>query len=132
MRYMLDTNMVSFFLRGQVNVTKHVLAQPMQSLCISAITEAELLYGLAKRPEATRVYNLVHEFLRRVDVLSWSRDTAETYATTRASLEKRGRFWGPIDLLIGTHALSVDATLVTNDNAFKNIVGLRLEDWTKS
>jgi tRNA(fMet)-specific endonuclease VapC len=131
MRYMLDTNMVSFFLRGHVKVTKHVLAQPMQSLCISAITEAELLYGLAKRPDATRVHNLVHEFLRRVEVLPWSSDTAEIYATTRANLEKRGRIVGPIDLLIGTHALSVDATLVTNDNAFKNIVGLRLEDWTK-
>jgi len=131
MRLMLDTNMVSHFLRGDVVVTKHVLDQPMSLLCISAITEAELLFGLAKRPEATRLHAAVHEFLRRVEALPWDSSAAEYYATARADLEKRGRTVSSIDLLIGSHALSIDATLVTNDQAFSQISGLRVEDWAR-
>jgi tRNA(fMet)-specific endonuclease VapC len=131
MRYMLDTNMVSYFLCAHEVVVKHVLQQPMQALCISAITEAELLYGLAKRPEATRVHTAVQEFLRRVEALPWDSVAAEHYGVVRADLEKRGRVIAPIDLLIASHALSIDATLVTSDQAFRPVTGLRVEDWTE-
>ena len=51
-RYMLDTNTVSHLLRAHPSVARRVVAVPMASLCISAITEGELLFGLAKRPSA--------------------------------------------------------------------------------
>jgi tRNA(fMet)-specific endonuclease VapC len=131
MRYMLDTNMVSYFLRAHKTVTKHVLEQPMQALCVSAITEAELLYGLAKRPEATRVHAAVQEFLRRVEALAWDSLAAEHYGISRADFEKRERPLVSLDLMIASHALSIDATLVTNDQAFRDVTGLRVEDWTE-
>lgn len=51
-RYMLDTNTVSRLLKGLQTVAHRVVAVPITSLCISAITEGELLFGLAKRPDA--------------------------------------------------------------------------------
>jgi tRNA(fMet)-specific endonuclease VapC len=129
MRYMLDTNMVSYFLRKNVNVEQHVLSKPIQALCISSITQAELLYGLAKRPNATRVNELVNEFLRRVEALPWDSSAAEIYAKSRASLEKNGRTVAPMDLLIGSHALSVGVILVTSDKAFKQVKELVVENW---
>jgi tRNA(fMet)-specific endonuclease VapC len=128
-RYMLDTNTVSFLLREQPSVTKRVVEVPMASLCISAITEAELLFGLAKRPEAKRLQRSVAEFLRRVEALPWDSAAAACYGTVRSSLEKRGKSIAPLDLLIGSHALSLGFLLVTNDRSFAQIEKLEIEDW---
>ena len=128
--YMLDTNTVSYLLRGQAGVTARVIAEPMTSLCISAITEGELLFGLAKRPEAKRLHAAVQEFLRRVVSLPWDHMAAEQYGAVRADLELRGKALSPLDLQIASHALSLDAMLVTSDKAFQQVVGLQLEDWT--
>ncbi len=128
-QYLLDTNTVSHLLRGYPTVTARVTAQPIGAICISAITEAELLFGLAKRPEAKRLHNLVHEFLKRAEVLDWDRSAAEHYGRTRAALEKKGRVIAPLDLLIGAHALSVGFALVTSDISFRQVEGLELEDW---
>ena len=67
---MLDTNTVSQLIRGHPAVTARVVSAPMDSLCISAITEAELLFGLARRPKAVRLDGLVRGFLLRVDSLA--------------------------------------------------------------
>lgn len=127
-RYMLDTNIVSYLIKGHTAVARHVIAA--QSLCISAITKGELMFGLAKRPNAKQLHRAVYEFLRRVDVLPWDSSIAEHYGTVRAHMELQGLILSPLDFLIGIHALSVNATLVTNDQAFGHISGLRLEDWT--
>ncbi|WP_163097427.1 type II toxin-antitoxin system VapC family toxin [Acidithiobacillus ferrianus] len=128
--YMLDTNTVSHLLREHPVVAKRIVAVPMASLCISAITGGELLFGLAKRPVAKRLHVAVREFLRRVDVLPWDSSTAGHYGMVRADMEKRGRILASLDLLIATHALSVDAVLVTNDRAFSQMADLKVEDWT--
>ncbi|MBU2851080.1 type II toxin-antitoxin system VapC family toxin [Acidithiobacillus ferrivorans] len=127
--YMLDTNTVSHLLREHPVVTKRIVAVPMASLCISAITEGELLFGLAKRPTAKRLHVAVRQFLRRVDVLPWNSSTAEHYGIVRADMEKRGRILASLDLLIAAHALSVDAALVTNDKALSQMADLQIEDW---
>lgn len=127
--YMLDTNTVSHLLREHPVVTKRIVAVPMASLCISAITEGELLFGLAKRPTAKRLHVAVRQFLRRVDVLPWNSSTAEHYGIVRADMEKRGRILASLDLLIASHALSVNAALVTNDKAFSQMADLQIEDW---
>ncbi|MCR2831820.1 type II toxin-antitoxin system VapC family toxin [Acidithiobacillus ferrooxidans] len=127
---MLDTNTVSHLLREHPVVTKRIVAVPMASLCISAVTEGELLFGLAKRPAAKHLHVAVRQFLRRVDVLPWGTSTAEHYGIVRADMERRGKILASLDLLIATHALSVDAVLVTNDKAFSQVVGLHVEDWT--
>jgi tRNA(fMet)-specific endonuclease VapC len=108
-----------------------VVAAPITSLCISAITQGELLFGLAKRPDATALHVAVREFLRRVDVLPWDASTSEVYGPARAATQREGRGLAPMDLLIGSHALSIDAVLVTNDRAFAQLPSLSVEDWTE-
>ena len=131
MRYMLDTNTVSHLLRKHPAVARRVVAVPITSLCISAITQGELLFGLARRPEAATLHKLVWEFLRRVDVLPWDATTAPVYGTARAATQREGRVLAPMDLLIGSHALSIEAILVTNDRAFGQLPNLSIEDWTE-
>ena len=130
-RYLLDTNTVSHLIKGHPAVAQRVVAVPMASLCISAITEGELLFGLAKRPDAKRLHLLVQEFLRRVDVLPWDSSIAKYYGTVRADMERPGKILAPLDMLIAVHTLCVGAVLVTNDRAFCQVADLSIEDWTK-
>ena len=129
--YMLDTNTVSHLAKGHPLVTGRLLNVPMALLCISAITKGELMFGLARRPEATRLRMVVQEFLRRVDVLPWDVDAAELYGAVRAKMTAKGKILAPLDLLIATHALTKDAVLVTSDHAFAKVPKLRVEDWTR-
>jgi len=131
-RYMFDTNTVSYLLKKNPQVAIRVVAAPITSLCISAITKGELLFGLAKRPDASALHEAVWEFLRRVDVLPWDATTALVYGTVRATMQREGRVLAPLDLLIAAHALSVDAVLVTNDGAFRHLPRLQIEDWTEA
>lgn len=129
---MLDTNMVSHLLKEHAAVAARVVAAPMASLCVSAITEGELLFGLAKRPDAKRLHMAVNEFLRRIDVLPWNSAVAHGYGPVRAEMESQGKTLAPLDLLIAAHALDAGAILVTNDAAFGRVAGLQVEDWTVS
>jgi len=130
-RYMLDTNTVSLLLKGHPAVARRLVAVPMATLCISAITEGELLFGLAKRPDAQQLHVAVREFLRRIDVLPWDSVAAEQYGKVRANMAGQGKVLSPLDLLIATHALSVNAVLVTNDQSLKQMAHLTIEDWSK-
>lgn len=129
-RYMLDTNTISHLVKRQPNVTQHLVSVPTDALCMSAITAGELLYGLARRPEAVQLQAAVTELLRRVDVLQWDVSAAEQYGNIRAELQRTGRSLGSLDLLIAAHALATGAVLVTNDRAFSQIALLQIEDWT--
>ncbi len=130
-RYMLDTNTVSHLLKEHPAVVRRVVATPMAALCISAITEGELHFGLAKRPEATRLHLAVEQFLRRVDVLPWDSIVAKRYGGVRADMARQGKSLAPLDLLIAAHALGIDSVLVTNDRAFGQVADLHIEDWTE-
>ena len=129
--YMLDTNMVSHLIKKHATVMPRLEAIPMSSICVSAITEGELLFGLAKRPGSTQLRRIVHEFLLRATVLPWDSLVAEEYGSLRAELEHQGQTLAPMDLMIGAHARCVDAVLVTNDRVFTQVPNLKLEDWTR-
>ncbi len=127
---MLDANAVSHALRGHPKVLVHMTDVPMTSLAISVITEAELLFGLARRPQALRLQALVEEFLRRVDVSPWDRDCAARYGRLRAAISERGKTLAPLDLLIAAQAQAPNTVLVSNDQVFAHCDGLAWEDWT--
>ena len=132
--YMLDTSTASYIIKGEpVVVRKHLLEVPMASVCISSITQAELLRGVAKKPEAKRLPIAVKEFLIRVEIMPWDSDAAEAYAQLRTSCESEGKTLGTMDMLIAAHSVAVGAILVTNDQVFFRVKHhLSLEDWIRS
>jgi len=132
MFFLLDTNTASFVIKGNIaRVRQQLVRVPVSRIAISAVTEAELLFGIARRPEAVRLAVLVEEFLARVEVLPWDRNAARAYASLRAVLEREGTSIGNLDLMIAAHALATDSILVSSDRAFRRIRQLKLEDWTK-
>jgi tRNA(fMet)-specific endonuclease VapC len=130
-RYLLDTNTCSYIMKGNVPaVRRHLARVPMAQLFISNVTEAELLYGVARCPQAANLQQLVNEFLLRMTVLPWDSKAAQEYGLLRAALEHSGQPIGNLDLMIAAHALATGAVLVTNDRSFARIKILRTENWT--
>jgi tRNA(fMet)-specific endonuclease VapC len=127
---MLDTNIASFLLRGQPKVVARVAATAPERLCLSAVTEGEILYGVAKRPEAKKLRATVEALLSAIDILPWTSATAQRYGAIRAELERREKPLGALDLMIAAHALQHDALLATSNRAFRMVPALRVEDWT--
>ncbi len=129
-QYLLDTNTASYIIKGDVLCVRHRLVRvPMAQVFISAVTEGELHYGLARRQGAARLQRMVEEFLLRVTVLPWGSEAAKQYGHLRADLDRLGQPMGNLDMMIGSHALAVGAILVTNDRAFTRIRKLKVEDW---
>lgn len=132
LQYMLDTNTVSCIIKGTLPVVREKLVTiPMAQVCISAVTQGELLFGVAKRPDALRLRTAVHEFLLRVDILPWDSDAAECYGELRANLERLDKPLGNLDMMIAAHAKAANVVLVTNDQAFQQVDQLQLVDWSK-
>lgn len=131
-RYLLDTNTVSYIIKGnRPRVRERLQRVAMAEVGISVITEAELLFGLARRPDATKLKIVVEEFLLRVEVLPWDSKAAQQYARIRAALEGSGEPMGNLDLMIAAQALASALVLVSSDAVFRRIKGLKIEDWTK-
>lgn len=130
-RYLLDTNAASVLIRG-------LGSQPLQDMvieygaCISVITEAELRFGIARRPDATRLAKAVENFLQDIPVLPWTSATAKVFAALRARMEIRGLSLSAMDLLIAAHALAENCTLASADKVFAHVPGLRVLDWSAS
>jgi tRNA(fMet)-specific endonuclease VapC len=131
-RYLLDTNTARYVIKGNFpRVRERLLKVPMAEVGISVVTEAELRFGVARKPEAVKLRTAVEEFLLRVEVLPWDSAAAEQYAEVRADLERTGKPMGNLDLMIAAHALAAQVVLVTHDHVFRRIKRLKIEDWTK-
>ncbi len=132
-RYLLDTNTVSYVIKGNFSqVRERLLKVPISEVGISVITEAELCFGVARLPQAAKLGIVVEEFLRRVEILVWDSAAARAYARLRATLEENGEPIGNLDLMIAAQAGAVGLILVSNDRVFRRVKGLKVEDWSRS
>ncbi|HEY1678037.1 MAG TPA: type II toxin-antitoxin system VapC family toxin [Candidatus Sulfotelmatobacter sp.] len=130
-RYLLDTNIASYVIKGNVaHVRDHLRRVPMPEVGISTVTEAELRFGVARKPQAMRLQRAVDEFLLRVEILPWDSRAARQYAKLRAVMEDSGTPMGNLDMMIAAEALSVGAILITHDRVFHRVKQLKIEDWT--
>jgi len=131
--FMLDTNTVSYALRGKPpSVREHLRRLPMAQVCISSITEAELLFGLALKPQATKLAELVNQFLLGISILPWDSAAAKAYADLCSVSWKKGRALAAMDMLVAAHAFAAVLTLVTSDRSFRSLRPRpRLADWSK-
>ena len=127
--YMLDTNTVGYLFRQHPNVLEKLAKMRPLEICISSITEAELLYGVAKR-KSKALTAAVQGFLETITVYAWDSEAAKCYGQLRAAMEQKGQVMGHLDQLIAAHALSRNATIITSDRAFTMVARLRVEDWT--
>ena len=135
MRYMLDTNIVSYYLRRKSpSLDKRVKAALIsQEACVSAVIRAELRYGQALLPATDVRHQLIESILPNLPTLSWTLEAADTYGQIFAHLKTLGTPIGELDTQIAAHALAENLILVThNTKHFERIKSLRMEDWMQA
>jgi len=130
-RCLLDTNICVELIRGRAPQVFNRLRQyPADAVALSSVTLAELEYGVARSPRPTHHAGLLAQFLAPLMVLSFDHRAASTYGRLRHALEQSGHPIGPLDTLIAAHALSLDVTLITNnEREFRRVMGLKVENW---
>ena len=128
---MLDTDISSYVIKGSSpKVDAQLRDRDVSQVCISAITRAELRYGVQRLPAANRLAAEVERFLSGVHTLAWDENAADRFADVRAGLERLGKPIGGMDTMIAAHALAINAILATNNvKHFRLVKGLRMENW---
>jgi tRNA(fMet)-specific endonuclease VapC len=134
MRYLLDTCVVSDFVKGEPNTLKRLKAIAPSQIAISSITAMELRYGLVINPQrAIKIQPLITEFIDSVTILDFTIREAEQSAQIRGLLKQAGTPIGAYDVLIGATAITYGLILVTaNVREFERIANLQIENWRDS
>lgn len=129
--YLLDTDVCSYIMkRSHPRVLNKLRSIDIESIGISVVTEAELLFGLNLCSKTKQARASFDEFVKHVRVYDWTRACAQHYADIRANLQKCGELIGANDLMIAAHGRSLAAILVTNNTReFSRVKGLTIENW---
>jgi tRNA(fMet)-specific endonuclease VapC len=131
--FMLDTDICIYIIKKKPElVLERLKNSDVSDIGVSSITLSELEYGAAKssQPDQNRIALI--EFLVPLEILSYDDMAAKDYGEIRASLERQGTPIGSMDMLIAAHALSLNCTLVTNnEREFSRIPSLKIENWAK-
>ena len=129
MRYALDTNTVSYYMRRQGSVVTRLQALAPQQIVLPALVVFEVSFGLRRvnRVESLDAFAMMVE---STTLLDFDREAADHAARIRVHLDAQGTPIGLADLLIAATARRHGCTLVThNTREFERVPGLLLEDW---
>lgn len=131
MKYLLDTCVISDFVKADVNVLTRLKAEQPKDLAISSVTFMEIKYGLALNPvRAKKILPVLDILLEIIQVIPYEQQDANATAVIRAHLKKQGTPIGPYDVMIAGCALAHQLMMVTsNTKEFDRVTGLSLEDW---
>ena len=129
--YLLDTNIVSYWMRGNESVIDRIRSCSPSDLALSTITLAEILYGIEKSPLKKKERRLkIEKISSLLEIYSFDEMAAAEYAVIRARLEKKGTVISERDTQIASIAMANKLTVVThNVKEFSRIPKLKVEDW---
>ncbi len=133
MKYMLDTNICIYIIKQKPSrVLKRFKKYSPGDILVSSITIAELRYGAEKSLHVKQNLDALNGFMIPLEIVPFDERAADEYGKVRARLEKAGQPIGSMDMLIGSHALSLGLAIVTNNTKeFKRIKSLKVENWSK-
>jgi tRNA(fMet)-specific endonuclease VapC len=129
LKFLLDTDSVSYALRGEGRVAEEIQRRQPSELGLSSITLAELRFG-AERRGSRRLQRLIDAFVGDVAVVPFDEAAADRFGKVAAGLVSKGTPIGALDTMIAAHALQLGLTLVTHKlKHFRRVRGLKLVDW---
>jgi tRNA(fMet)-specific endonuclease VapC len=105
---MLDTDTCIGIIKGHAGAIKRLRGKLIGQVGISAITLSELNFGAAKSSRSEQAAAALAEFTLALEIASFEAEICPVFGSVRASLAKDGTPIGPLDTLIGSHALALD------------------------
>lgn len=132
MRYLLDTNICVFFLRGRLNLDEIIKEKGRENCFISEITVIELRYGAENSDNPSKSHKSVDAFVSGLSIIPIF-GSIKLYAKEKVRLKKIGKpMHDEFDLLIGVTAIENELTLVTdNIKDFEKLDKIKIENWFK-
>lgn len=128
--YVLDTNTLIYFFKGNVNVRKKLLSKSPSDIAIPSIVLYELEVGIAKSNSPKKRIKQLKDICSVATILTFTQKEAKITAQIRGKLEKLGTPIGYYDYLIAGTALANHGTLITNNTKeFQRVDGLKLGNW---
>ncbi|HUW71070.1 MAG TPA: type II toxin-antitoxin system VapC family toxin [bacterium] len=129
--YLLDSNICIYIInQNPKQVVEHIKTLQPHQIKLSAISIAELEYGVSKSRDRGKNRTALVHFASAFDIIEFNDKDAEVFGLIRANLEKNGQIIGPYDMQIAAQAISRDLILVTNNTReFIRIKDLKLENW---
>jgi len=133
MKYMLDTNICIYLIKQKPPQLLRKFAElPFGDVGVSAITVAELQYGVQKSQYPEQNQQALGQLLIPLTIVDFDHNAAVAYGAIRAALERQGTPIGSLDTLIAAHAQSLDVTLVTNNvREFSRVPDLKVVNWAE-
>ena len=131
MLYLLDTCVISDFVKGDINTITAIKAHSPDELAVSAITIMEIEYGLKLNPsKAKKIRPIINSLLEQITTVNFSIKEAQIAALVRQELKAKGQPIGAYDLLIGATAIANDLTIITaNTKEFERINQISWKNW---
>jgi tRNA(fMet)-specific endonuclease VapC len=131
--YLLDTNIISYWMRGDPTVTARIKELSPLDLSLSAITLAEIWYGIEKSPVKKKERrSKIEKISSLLGIYPFDELAAKSYAVIRARLERKGAVISERDTQIAAIAHANRLTIVThNVKEFSRIERLSVEDWAE-
>ena len=127
---LLDTDTFSFMARGVPSVVQACSSIDANDLKLSVISQGEIIHGMHHHKLSAARQSLIMSLMQDFEVLPITTEVAAVYGEIKANLTKLGQPIGPNDFWIAAHAMSLGATLVTNNvREFKRVKGLKVENW---
>ncbi len=128
---LLDTDICIYAInQKRPGILRQIRNYRIGEVGISSITYAELRFGVENSSRVDENLDRLERFLLPLEIVAFDAEAGRRYGQIRVALKRAGCLIGPNDLLIAAHALSLDATLVTNNiNEFERVEGLRVKQW---
>ena len=135
-RYMLDTNMCIYLMKHQPETVARRFAECyVGDVVISAITYAELEFGIWVCANPERERQNLDALVEMIEVQAFDRQAARSYGPICCPIRKatRERKSDHLDKLIAAHSIALGTVLVTNNERdFAHYPGLVVENWLDS
>jgi len=129
--YLLDTNIISYWMRGNLKLIEKIKIASPSDLSLSTITLGEIYYGIEKSPDKKKERRFKIERIQsQLEIYPFDESAAKKYGQIRAKLERSGKIIGERDLQIAAIAMANRLCVVThNTKEFSRVPKLEVEDW---
>ncbi len=130
MRYLLDTDVIIYWLKGNVGIEERVMAEGLENIGFSIIPKAELYFGAYNSKRIENNLKNIDELSVRIKLLPLNNDAAETFGKLKAERKRTGNIITDADIMVASIAFANDLTLITNNlRHFERISDLKIENW---
>jgi len=130
MKYILDTDTLIYFLKGETHVVKNMLQIESTAIHTSIISHSELMFGAYNSTHVDKNLKKISRFLNSISILPYDENASTLFGKLKAKLKIQGNLIADMDLMIASICLSQKATLVTNNSRhFERIPRLKFINW---